>query len=143
MSANRTTMVELIEADTFRDQDLNCAETMLHAADRAYNLKLSRDALKLASGFGGGMGIESSCGALTGGVMALSTLFVRERAHEGDRIKLLTSEFLEKSQHEMGSIDCVDIKKSYRDPVVNCKAAILIAARILSEIIDRELVLSR
>ena len=48
----------------------------------AYKLGLDKEALKLASAFGGGMGIEDKCGALTGALMVLGKLFVKEKAHE-------------------------------------------------------------
>ncbi|MFA5354803.1 MAG: C-GCAxxG-C-C family (seleno)protein, partial [Thermodesulfovibrionales bacterium] len=46
------------------DLKLNCAEKILHGANEVYDLGLDREALKLARGMGGGMGIESVCGAL-------------------------------------------------------------------------------
>lgn len=132
-------MVGLIRGDLIKEEDLNCSETVLHSANRVYGLGLSTEALKLAAGFGGGMGIEKTCGALTGGVMALSSLFVKERAHESDYIKQICSEFLGRVKTEMGSINCDYLKKYYRDEVTECKPAVLKIAGYLEEIIDREL----
>jgi C_GCAxxG_C_C family probable redox protein len=83
-------MEKLIEEGFFSDADLNCAETILHAANEVYGWNLSHDALLLAAGFGGGVGgQEFLCGALLGGVMALSKLFVRDRGHESDLMKTI------------------------------------------------------
>ncbi|MCK5197577.1 MAG: C-GCAxxG-C-C family protein [Spirochaetales bacterium] len=63
------------------------------------------------------MGIESTCGALTGSVMVLSHLFVKEKSHESDYIGDLTKEFLYTFEDEMESIECSALKDKYRDPV--------------------------
>jgi len=132
-------MAALVQNDLMNRDDLSCSETVLYAANRVYGLDLSPDALKLAAGFGGGMGIEKTCGALTGGIMALSAIFVKDRAHEGDYIKQLTSEFLERTRTEMGSIDCDYLKEHFRDEETGCKPTVLKITGFLEELIDREL----
>ena len=69
-------LLKLLQDGFGSAMDLNCAEKILYGANWAYNMKLPAEALKLAAGFGGGMGIESSCGVITGGVMVLSSLYV-------------------------------------------------------------------
>ncbi len=131
-------MVELV-GGLMVGEDLNCSETVLHAADRVYGLNLPPEALKLAAGFGGGMGIEKTCGGLTGGVMALSAIFVKKSAHEGEYCKELTSEFLSRVTEEMGSLDCDYLKEHYRDDVTGCTPTVEKIVVILEAIIDREL----
>lgn len=121
------------------EQGYNCAEKILYGANEVYEMNLDKKFLKLSAGFGGGMGIESVCGALTAGIMVLSHLFVNNRAVESNRIKELTSEFLNKYEKEMGSINCAPLKKSYRDEVKKCEDIILKAAEILDGIIAREM----
>lgn len=122
------------------DPDFSCSEKILRGANRVYALGLDEKALKLASGFGGGMGIGLVCGALTAGVMVLSALYVKERAHESDRIKRLTGNFLQKYKDKMGELDCTPLKAAYRDDVTKCRLVILTAARILDQIIESETV---
>lgn len=74
-------------------------------------LKLTPGGFKLAAGFGGGMGVESICGAITGGIMVLSHLYVKQRSHESNR-KELETEFIETFKNEMGCIDCSALKKN-------------------------------
>ena len=62
-------LLKLLQDGFGSAMDLNCAEKILYGANWAYNMKLPGEALKLAAGFGGGMGVESSCGVITGGVM--------------------------------------------------------------------------
>lgn len=50
---------ELIQEGYGVKEDLNCAETILYAANRVYHLDLNSDSLKLAAAFGGGMGFDT------------------------------------------------------------------------------------
>lgn len=133
------TLYELLESGYGKDEDLNCAEKILYGANEIYDLGLDKNALRLASGFGGGMGIESVCGALTGSIMVLGRLFVEEKAHESTRIKEISSQMLVRYEREMGYIDCTPLKKSYRTEQIKCDRVILKAAEILDDIIAREL----
>ena len=135
-----TTMAlqELLEQGFGKDQDLNCAEKILYGANIAYQLGLDAEDLKIAAGFGGGMAIESVCGALTGAIMVLGRLFVRERAHESDRIKELTKELFATYTEAMGSICCAPLKDAHRTEELKCQTVIIEAARVLDEIVNRE-----
>ena len=102
---------ELIKNGFGEQEGLNCAEKMLHGANVAYKLGLDKEALKLASAFGGGMGIEDKCGALTGALMVLGKLFVKEKAHESDRIGRLTREFF-KGMERKWAISTAHLKRN-------------------------------
>lgn len=115
-------------------EDFNCAEKILYGANKEYNLGLEKKSLKLSAGFGGGMGIESTCGALTGAVMVLSHLFVKNVAHEGEQIKSITSKYLNRFKDEMSSINCDTLKDLYRSDDNKCNDIILKAAEILDKV---------
>ena len=132
-------LTELLKQGFGEKEDLNCAEKILQGASVAYNLSLDKEALKLASGFGGGMAIEDKCGALTAAIMVLGKLFVENRAHESTRIKDLTRELFEEYKKEMGSIDCAPLKEMYRTEELKCRNVILKAAEVLDRIVKREL----
>ncbi len=132
-------MLRRLVADGFgKAEDLNCAETILYGANQAYNLNITPDDLRLAAGFGGGMGIESVCGALTAAVMVLGRMFVKERAHESTKIKELAQELFAAYEAEMGSIVCAPLKQQYRTEEVGCRKVIERAAAILDTIVARE-----
>ena len=133
-------LYDLIKQGFGEKEDLNCAEKILHGANIAYNMGLDRDALRLASGFGGGMAIEDKCGALTASIMVLGNLFVKDRAHESSKIKELTIELFEDYKKEMGSIDCAPLKDMYRTEELKCRNVILKAAEVLDRIVKRELI---
>jgi C_GCAxxG_C_C family probable redox protein len=132
-------LYELLKNGYGQDRDFNCAEKILYGANEAYQLGLSKEALKMAAGFGGGMAIEDVCGALTASIMVLGRLFVRNNAHENIRIKDLTKELLTTYRNEMGDIDCAPLKTNYRTEEIKCRDVILKAAEILDKIVEREL----
>lgn len=130
---------ELVKEGFGKDKKLNCAEKILYGANEVYNLGLDKESLKLVAGFGGGMGIESVCGAITGSIMVLSKLFVKDVAHESNRIKELTQELLRRYENEMEHINCAPLKENYRTESEGCDRVIIKAAEILDDIVAREL----
>jgi C_GCAxxG_C_C family probable redox protein len=99
---------------------------------------LTPEALRIASGFGGGMAIGSVCGALTAAIMVLGILFVKDRAHESDKIKILTQELFDTYREQMGDIDCNPLKNRYRREDIKCRDVIAKAAAALDTIIKKE-----
>jgi len=131
-------LLDFLQAGFGKTEDLNCAEKILWGANRAYGLGIRKDDERLASGFGGGMGIGALCGAAAAAVMVLGRIFVKERAHEGGRIKELTGEFLKRFFERMESLDCEPTKEKYRSPVTGCDTVVFTAAEILDDIVSRE-----
>lgn len=131
-------LAELLNSGYGNKEDLNCAEKILYGANEVYKLGLDKEALKMAAGFGGGMGIEDKCGAVTAAIMVLGRLFVNERAHESTKVKDLTIELIDRYREEMGDIDCKPLKEIHRTEEVKCKYVIIKAAEILDSIVERE-----
>lgn len=122
--------------DFYLAQDLNCAEALLAAASERYQLGLNEAALRCAAGFGGGMGIGSVCGALTGSVMAMSNLFVREKAHEGPLMKEVNRRFFELCLQRWGSIHCEVLKERYFDDEHQCSRVVEFCAELLEDVVE-------
>ncbi|SCG82284.1 hypothetical protein DW1_0675 [Proteiniborus sp. DW1] len=120
------------------EQRYNCSEKILYGANEVYNLGLGKETMKLAAGFGGGMGIENTCGALAASVMVLSKLFVENIASESD-IKEITSEFLNRYKNEMKSVECASLKKDYKNEEKGCHDVIIKAAEILDDIVTERM----
>jgi C_GCAxxG_C_C family probable redox protein len=129
---------ELVNDGYMKKEDLNCAEAILFGANKVYSLGLDPRALKLAAGFGGGMGIETTCGALTGAVMVLGRIFAKDKGHDTPRLKELCAEFLEEYRRQMGSIDCKTLKDRYWTKKRECHSVVLKSAEILEQLIERE-----
>ncbi|MFA5523066.1 MAG: C-GCAxxG-C-C family (seleno)protein [Tissierellales bacterium] len=117
-----------------KEQKYNCAEKILYGANEIYNLGLGKETMKLAAGFGGGMGVESTCGTLSASVMVLSKIFVKDTAYESN-IKEITREFINRFKNEMKSIDCAPLKVEYRNEEKGCDDVIIKAAEILDDIV--------
>ncbi len=122
-----------------RKYDLNCAETIIYAANEEYNMNLSKETLKTMAGFGGGMAIEDTCGAIAGAVAVIGILFTEERAHESSKVKNLTKEFMEKFIDKLGTNNCAQLKNKYRkNEEIRCENMVYTAAEILDQMVLRE-----
>lgn len=63
------------ERKLYGDVNMNCCERILYGANRAYNLGLKKEDMRIASAFGGGMGVGTVCGAISGSLMVLGLLY--------------------------------------------------------------------
>jgi len=122
-----------------KEYNLNCAEVMIYASSDEYNMNLKSETFKVMSSFGGGMGIESVCGAITGSLAVIGILFTKEKAHEGDRVKKLCQELFQKFEAKLATNNCTILKAKYRREDIGCRVMIETAAEILDEIVIREL----
>ncbi len=63
----------------------NCAECVLEAVLANVDTGLPKEVLKLATGFGGGVGLYGdTCGAIAGAVLAVSAVYGRSELPEGE-----------------------------------------------------------
>ncbi|MGI5891166.1 MAG: C-GCAxxG-C-C family (seleno)protein [Bacillota bacterium] len=129
---------ELISSGFGEDEDYNCAEKIFYGANIAYGLQMDNRYGHLLASYGGGMGVEHLCGAVAAGVAILGYMFIENIAHEGETIKRLTGEFIERYREEMGDILCKPLKDSYRTDETQCFDVIVKAAEILDDIVLRE-----
>lgn len=132
------TLKDLIEQGFYPKNDLNCAETILYGANQVYGLRLSRDCLRLASAFGGGMGTENVCGVVTASLMVLGYLFVKDRAHQSPEIKDISKELFALYDKKLGDFTCKKLKDKYYCDDKKCFLVILKGAEILDDIINKE-----
>lgn len=115
-------------AKAYYQQDYNCAEAMLRAINEAWALRLSDESLRLAAGFGGGMGREDACGAMTGAVMGLSRLLVKDRAHATPDFGALCARWVDSFTRDLGSSLCADLKPLLKTEEAGCLETVLRAA---------------
>jgi len=67
--------------DYYRCGDFYCSEAVVKTIKDEFDLQLPDDVIAMASGFPVGIGgAGCTCGALTGGIMALGMLFGRKKA---------------------------------------------------------------
>ncbi|WP_242846087.1 C-GCAxxG-C-C family protein [Clostridium novyi] len=85
----------------YRDKsqyDLSCSESMIYAANEAYNLNLDTKTLKALAPFSGGMWTGTTCGAISGSLAVLGIMFTDKTAHNSAHLKSLVIEFQDKFQ---------------------------------------------
>ena len=128
-------IIEEIQNDFMKKGGFNCAETILRVSNQTLNLGLDQNALLLAAGFGGGMGVGNVCGALTGAIMVLGRLYVKKYAHESTRIKDLEQKLIADFENEFKTLLCTPIKDKYLDPEYKCKSVVIKAAEMLENLI--------
>ena len=119
------------------DNDLNCAESILYAANEEYGLGLDQKALDTMSSFGGGMGVESVCGALTGAIAVLGVMFTSDKTVDSEKRKAIVADFYKEFQERFGTDNCGQIKEKYRDDTIGCRDVVKRSAEILREIVRK------
>jgi len=94
------------------EQHFNCSQSVLSAF--AQELGLERDlALKVATGFGGGMGrLAETCGVVTGAYMVIGLKYgMTDPADQAskERTYAIVQAFAQKFKERFGALDCRDL----------------------------------
>ncbi|MFO7882660.1 MAG: C-GCAxxG-C-C family protein [Kosmotogaceae bacterium] len=121
----------------YSNMEYNCAEIILLAGSERYIINLKPQTLKALGPFGGGMQIESVCGALTGSISMIGLLFINEYQHESDTVEVMVNSFLKSFEEEMGTIICSELRDRYHDETIGCEKIIQAAAENLEKTIDQ------
>ena len=130
-------LVETMKKYYDKKYDLNCAECILTAANEEYDLELPKKAVKSMAAFGGGMGIGSVCGAITGGAAVIGIMFAEDRGHASPQVKEMNIEFINKFNNKMGYMDCISLKdKHYINMEERCIKIMEAATEALEEVIS-------
>ena len=122
------------ELARYGNVNMNCCEIMLRGANEVYALGLQREDMRLAASFGGGMGIGSICGAVTGALMVLALLY-GERLEKNTPLKEeITKPFLRRVRRRLGGLTCAYNKEHHAvlSPF-DCSKVILTVAQCLDE----------
>ena len=75
--------IRKIAEDYYRNGDFYCSEAVVKTIIDEFQIDVSEDVIKMASGFPVGMGgMGCTCGALTGGVMAIGLVYGRSQGKD-------------------------------------------------------------
>ncbi|BAF60233.1 hypothetical protein PTH_2052 [Pelotomaculum thermopropionicum SI] len=136
-------------------EGLNCAESVLKAVIDAGVAGIPPEAVAMATGFGGGIGLAgNNCGALIGAVMAVGAVHGRRNPLEGefqDRVDRLYGNpglyrLFNGMPHEFkarfGSLDCKVLNETYpewfdRERFRQCMKMVVYAAEMAIEYIRK------
>lgn len=117
------------------EQNYNCAETILRAANEYYELGLHDKDMILVGAYGAGIQCGNTCGAILSAAAVLSMKYVEAKAHESKDIKPVVTLMMRKFNAKYGSTLCKDIKPQSFKPEYRCKETIIAACDILEETI--------
>ncbi|WP_243439821.1 C-GCAxxG-C-C family protein [Fundidesulfovibrio soli] len=120
----------------------HCAESVLAALLEASGAEAGEFATKAATAFGGGMGRskEETCGAITGGMLALGVLQGRTGPGQcWDNIAARAAEFREKVRAITGHTRCRDVLEALgpQENMEKCKRLTASSAGILHELLEK------
>ena len=117
------------------EQNYNCAETLIRAANDYYDLKLhDRDMIMLGA-YGAGIQTGNTCGAILAAASVLSMKYIEQKAHESRDIKPVTTDLIREFNKKYGSVLCKDIKAQSFKPEYRCKMTVEAACDILEQVI--------
>lgn len=117
------------------EQNYNCAETILRAANEYYNLGLHDKDMILVGAYGAGIQSGNTCGAVLSVAAVLSLKYVEAKAHESEDIRPVVQKMIRKFNEKYGSILCKDIKPQSFKPEYRCQMTIETSCDILEETI--------
>lgn len=121
----RMAMAVDISKGYFR-QGLNCSECVLRTFMDMHDTEIPEIAIKMASGFGGGMGhTKHTCGAITGSVLALGMVKGRdpfEKEELKDRVHQIQKEIyptfssmINEIENNYGTLECSELSNPFGD----------------------------
>lgn len=113
----------------FHKEGYNCAESILKAFNDDNNLNIP---VSIASPFGGGMSVGSTCGAIIGVLMSIGALKGRNTSEEKNNSRALSREIINKVREKYETLECIELKKKG----VSCDEIIKYAYDILKDHTD-------
>ena len=121
----------------------NCAEAVLRATADTAGIKLDEQAMRMTTGFGGGLGHAGCvCGALAASVMALGLMEGRTAADQSrEAAYALANEFHDRFRDKFGATCCRALNPhpfETREHLVNCVKITGNTAKLLREFIDEK-----
>jgi len=123
----------------------SCSEAVLKALNETYNLGLSDDNYRIASGFGAGMGESGcACGGIAACTMAFGLIAGRKNVNESNRLTFLAANELQKRFKETHKAVCCrvltkNVEWKSAEQKVLCDRYVTDAVRIAEDIINTEL----
>lgn len=120
------------QAQKIFDQGFNCTQAVFAAFAPSLDLEQTH-ALKIASGFGGGMHMGSTCGALTGAMMVIGMAlgFQRYSPERKAEFSKICQDLILRWKENIRDIDCRDILQI--DPTDSSQKQAAKEAGILAE----------
>jgi len=124
----------------YRDKELyslNCSESIVFAANEYYELGLNENALKMMTGFGGGVCEKELCGVISGAVAVIGMVLKNKTNSDGSVVKQAVIDFKNSFKESYNQIDCEYLVDNFKDEVVGCDKIIFESVSKLQEVIRK------
>ena len=119
----------------YLNENYNCAETLIRAANEYYDLGLhDRDMIAFGV-YGGGIQTGNTCGAILSAASVLSMKYIEKKAHDSKDIRPVTTMLIREFNNKYGSVLCKDIKAQSFKPDIRCRDTVETACDILEQVI--------
>ncbi len=115
------------------DQNRNCAESLLLAANEALGLELQETDVRLIAGFGGGIGCGDLCGAVAGSVAVLGRALLKGPARDTPDFGKRCAALKQALETKLCAIHCKELKPKNFTQEARCLETVLQAADVLDE----------
>jgi C_GCAxxG_C_C family probable redox protein len=126
---------------TYLKGGFHCAEVISKTITDIFGTTQAVDIPKVASGFGGGMGLtkQDTCGTLIGGIISLGYLYGRNTSGEDiQTVARLVKAFREQFIGKNGSTQCPEILQKFgeQENMMKCKQMTAEVTGMLAELIQ-------
>ncbi len=118
----------------YTNEDCNCAEAIIRAANDVYDLGINDAGLRAFGGFGGGVGCKHLCGAAAACVGALGARYIETVSHQSKKMKGKNAKVITEFQKTFGSEMCACIVPEFQDKKTKCLGVVQTAADILEKL---------
>lgn len=116
---------------------LNCSEAIVYSVNEYYDLGLSENGLKMASGFGGGIFEKHLCGIVSGAVCVLGIMFKGKTLDNNNLLEIAVKEFKEEFRKNYDNLECSYLLDHHYSEEQGCNLMIYKSADILKRVIDK------
>lgn len=128
------------KAVEYNTTGLNCAESIIRAANEHYDLGIDESDYAMLSGFGSGFMTGNLCGAAAASAAVLGKMYVKGRMAESADARKKIQAFMRDFNETLGGTMCKDIRAKHQN--VNkgkgCTEVVQLAAECLVRQIDED-----
>ena len=119
------------------DENYNCSECLIHAANEYYGLNIDFEDMKMFGGFGSGMYAGIVCGTLIANVAILSKMVIKNKAREeADSIRPVINRMVKDFNEHLEGTACRELRPKYYTKEESCLKTVLLAVEVLEKAVD-------
>ncbi|MBR2787730.1 MAG: C-GCAxxG-C-C family protein [Erysipelotrichaceae bacterium] len=116
------------------DENYNCSECLIHAANEYYGLNIDAEDMKMFGGFGSGMYSGIVCGTLIANTAILSKMVIENKAREESRkILPVINGMVRDFEDKLKGNSCRELRPMYYTKEESCLKTVLLAAEVLEK----------